>query len=393
MLDGTSHPGATIVSRAALAHHPRWQRAFAGRRKDHRYYEIVEDTISGFDYRYIVITDAGGAVVAIQPCFVLDQDLLQGAGRSVAAVAARVRRYWPRFMRMRTLMVGCVAGEAHIDAEAASAPAAMAQLAAAITALARDINVPLVVLKEFPACCRQALTCFVTAGFTRIPSLPMTALDIAYPSFEDYVSRVLSSKTRKDLRRKLRIAEKSAPIEMTVVEDVATVIDDVYPLYLGVYARAKLRFEKLSKEYYTRLGRDMPDVARFFVWRQNGRIVAFTLCMIEGDAVYGEYLGFDYAVALDLHLYHYVFRDVVKWAIANGFKSFKSGGLNYDPKLHLKHRLKPLDLYVKHTSPLLNALLKRLLPLLEPTRQEKILRKFPNYDELWRDTDKTLPSS
>ena len=50
-----------------------------------------------------------------------------------------------------------------------------------------------------------------------------------------------------------------------------------------------------------------------------------------------------------------------------------------------------LDLYVKHTSPLFNALLKRLLPLLEPTRQEKmkekmqekILRKFASYAELW----------
>jgi hypothetical protein len=47
----------------------------------------------------------------------------------------------------------------------------------------------------------------------------------------------------------------------------------------------------------------------------------------------------------------------VTWAIANGFKSFAVGGLNCDPKLHLKCRLDPLDLYVKHTSPLLNALL------------------------------------
>jgi hypothetical protein len=170
---------------------------------------------------------------------------------------------------------------------------------------------------------------------------------------------------------------------MGAVGDIATAIDDVYPLYLQVYERSKLRFEKLTKDYFCRLGREMPDKVRFFVWRQNGRIVAFTLCMIEGDAVYGEYLGLDYAVALDLHLYHHVFRDVAAWAIANGFKSLGTGGLNYDPKLHLKCRLVPLDLYVKHTSPLFNALLKRLLPFLEPTRQEKILRKFPNYDELW----------
>jgi predicted N-acyltransferase len=372
-----------LVTRAELAQVPRWTQAFAGRRKDHRYYEIVEDTIRGFDYRYIVVADAGGTVRAVQPCFVLDQDLLQGAGQGIAGFAARVRRYWPRFMCLRTLMVGCVAGEGHIDADAASAPAAMALLAPAIAALARELNAPLIVLKEFPARYRDALACFLRAGFTCVPSMPTTSVSIAYPSFDDYMNRALSSKTRKDLRKKFRAAEKSAPIAMSAVADIGTVIDDVYPLYLRVYERAKLRFEKLTRDYFCRLSREMPDKVRFFVWRQNGRIVAFALCMLEGDAIYGEYLGLDYAVALELHLYHYVFRDVATWAIANGFKSLGTGGLNYDPKLHLKCRLDPLDLYVKHTSPLFNALLKRLLPLLEPTRQEKILQKFANYGELW----------
>jgi predicted N-acyltransferase len=372
-----------LVTRAELAQVPRWTRAFADQRKDHRYYEIVEDTIRGFDYRYIVVADAGGTVRAVQPCFVLDQDLLQGAGRGIAGFAARLRRYWPRFLYLRTLMVGCAAGEAHIDADAASAPAAMALLAPAIPALARELDAPLIVLKEFPARYRAALACFLRAGFTCIPSMPTTSVSIAYPSFDDYMSRALSSKTRKDLRKKFRAAEKSASIAMSAVADIGAVIDDVYPLYLRVYERAKLRFERLSKDYFCRLGREMPDKVRFFVWRQDGRIVAFALCMIEGDAIYGEYLGLDYAVALELHLYHYVFRDVASWAIANGFKSLGTGGLNYDPKLHLKCRLDPLDLYVKHTSPLFNVLLKRLLPLLEPTRRETILRKFANYDELW----------
>jgi predicted N-acyltransferase len=384
MLDRTTYPpGATIVSRAELAQVPRWSQAFADRRKDHRYYEIVEDTIRGFDYRYIVVADAGGTVRAVQPCFIRDQDLLQGVGPQVGGVVALVRRVWPRFMCLRTLMVGCVAGEAHIEADAASAPAAMRLLAEALPALARQANTPLVVLKEFPARYRGALACFRRAGFTRIPSMPTTSLSIVYPSFDDYMSRALSSRTRKDLRKKFRDAAKSAPIEMRVIDDIPAVIDDVYPLYLRVYERSKLRFEKLTEDYFCRLGRDMADKVRFFIWRRNGRTIAFALCMIEGEIICGEYIGLDYAVALDLHLYHHVFRDVMTWAIANGFKSLAIGGLNYDPKLHLKCRLDPLDLYVKHTSPLLNLLLKRLLPLLEPTRQEKVLREFPNYDELW----------
>ena len=373
-----------LVSRDALADCPHWKQAFGNERKDHRYYEIVEDTIrQDFDYRYFVVRDGDGGVQAIQPCFLLDQDLLQGTSPGLQRMVECVRRLWPRFMRVRTLMVGCSAGEAHIDAGDLPGHALMETLSASIVAHSRQQDAPLIVLKEFPARYRAALDCFRLRGFTRIPSLPMTRLDIAYASFDDYMNRALSSKTRKDLRKKFRIAARSPAIEMSVVDDVSAVIDDVYPLYLAVYERSSLRFEKLTKDYFCRLGRLMPEKVRFFIWRQDGKIIAFAICMTQGDAIYAEYLGLDYEVALKLHLYHYVFRDVVVWAMANGCRSFHSSGLNYDPKLHLKSLLDPLDLYVRHTSPVLNFLLRQILPLLGPARYDKTLRKFPNYQELW----------
>jgi hypothetical protein len=74
---------------------------------------------------------------------------------------------------------------------------------------------------------------------------------------------------------------------------------------------------------------------------------------------------------------------MVSWAIANGYKWFRSSGLNYDPKLHLRHLLDPIDLYVRHTSTPINAVLKHMLPVLEPTRYDETLAKFRNYHELW----------
>ena len=49
--------------------------------------------------------------------------------------------------------------------------------------------------------------------------------------------------------------------------------------------------------------------------------------------------------------------------------------------------LVPLDLYVCHTSRLLNPILKKVLPWIEPTRGDKTLAKFPNADALWADAD------
>jgi hypothetical protein len=120
-----------------------------------------------------------------------------------------------------------------------------------------------------------------------------------------------------------------------------------------------------------------------FVWRQEQKIVAFWLCMVHRKAIYSEYLGLDYDVALEVHLYFHMHKDVLTWAIANGIQCFKSSGLNYDPKLRMGSLLDPLDLYVKHTSDVINTVLKRILPLLEPTRHDQVLRRFVNYGDLW----------
>jgi K+-sensing histidine kinase KdpD len=38
---------------------------------------------------------------------------------------------------------------------------------------------------------------------------------------------------------------------------------------------------------------------------------------------------------------------------------------------------------VRHTSPIWNSIFSRIVPWLEPTRYDKTLKKFANYDELW----------
>ncbi|HLL26654.1 MAG TPA: GNAT family N-acetyltransferase [Xanthobacteraceae bacterium] len=373
-----------IVERDDLAKFPYWREAFANERKDHRYYELVEDTIHPeFEYRYFVLRDAGGEVRAVEPFFVLDQDLLVGAGQRFGRIIEAIRLLWPRFMRMRTLMVGCVAGEGHLDGGETRGGILARQLASLIAGRARALGASLIVLKEFPSKYRAALDCFLANGFSRIPSMPMTRLSIDYASFDDYVHRALSGRTRRDLRKKFNAAERAAALEMSIVGDVTPIIDQIYPLYLQVYERSTLHFEKLTERYFCELGRRMGDKVRFFLWRQNGKIIAFASCMMQGDSIYAEYIGLDYDVALDLHLYHYIFRDVVTWAIAHGYKWFHSSGLNYDPKFHLRHSLDPVDLYVRHTSAAINVIMKWLLPFLEPTRYDKTLAKFSNYHELW----------
>ncbi|WP_426525167.1 GNAT family N-acetyltransferase [Bradyrhizobium sp. McL0615] len=375
----------SVVSRAELSECAPWTSTFTDQRKDYRYYEILDDTLQGnFEYRYFAIVDSNGHVRAVQPFFLVDQDILEGLGAERIHWISRVRRFYPRFLKLRTLMVGCSAGEGHLAATETLPVDILAEtLSNGIIKQARLLNAKLIVLKEFPSCYRKLLRCFGQCGFARAPSMPMTMLDIRYDSFDAYMAKALKSSSRKKLRKNLEATAGVSDIRMSVANDAARFVDEIYPLYLQVFERSRMQFEKLTKDFFLQIGQRMNDKVRFFTWRRGNVLVAFSLCMVQGDSLYAEYVGFDYAVALDLHLYHYVVRDMINWGISKGYKWFRSSGLNYDPKLHMRHRLDPTDLYVRHTSILANAIFKLALPWIVPVRYDATLKLFANYKDLW----------
>jgi predicted N-acyltransferase len=376
---------ARVLARSDLENHPAWRHAFTGKTKDHRFYEIVADTLgSKFEHHYLALEDSAGRVRGIQPVFFVQQNLVEGIPALRGAVE-KVRQRFPRFLTMRVLMIGNAAGEGHLSVCVPGDEEWVANaLYQVLEIYGRQSKASLVVFKDFPAGYREVLWKFAGNDYTRIPSMPMTELPLGYANFEQYLT-TLGSSTRKDLRRKFRRIAGAEPINFEVVTDLTPYVDEVYPLYLNVHERSALKFEHLTKEYLSQLGRRMPDRVRFFVWRQNGKAIAFSVALVHDETIYDDYLGLDYSVALDLHLYFHTFRDILSWGLANGLKRYRSSPLNYHPKLHLGCNLFPLDLYVRHTHPILNRLFRPILKLLEPTRHDPILKRFPNAHELHGD--------
>jgi hypothetical protein len=59
-----------VISRHELRTCQRWQHAFASQHKDHRYYELINDTIHPeFDYLYFELNDLQGKIRAVPAVF------------------------------------------------------------------------------------------------------------------------------------------------------------------------------------------------------------------------------------------------------------------------------------------------------------------------------------
>ncbi len=375
---------ARLVQRAEVNRIQEWQNSFSDQAKDHRYYEILEDTLrDGFEHHYLVLEDDSGKVRAIQPLFFVRQNLTEGVTGRVREALDAVRRKFPRFLTMRVMMVGCAAGDGHLDGRTAEDRRWITEgLRHSLEMVARANGASLVILKDFPAQYRTELGGLFSSGYTRVPSMPLTRLQLNFASFDEYLNS-LGSATRKNMRRKHRQALEAAPITREVITDPTPYLSEMERLYLEVHNRSPMKFETLTPEYFKALSARMPERTRFFLWRQNEKIIAFSFALIHERAIYDECLGMDYNVAFNLHLYYYTIRDLLTWAIEQGLKYYVSTPLNYDPKLHLGCSLVPLDLYVRHVSGVLNPVFGRMVKLLEPTRHDKVLRHFANAHELY----------
>lgn len=357
-----------------------WEAAFGNHAKDGRFYQIAEDCLlDQFAFRYLVIRNGDTGEAALQPALLVDQDGAAGLPKRARNLVAAIRKVIPRFLQMKLLMVGCAAGEGQLGS---AEPWAIRALHEVLPLVARGAGASVIVVKDFPADYRAALGPVFERDYRRVPGMPAATLELEYSSFEDYLQNRVGKVYRKNLRRKFRKLESAPPITMEVIADAAEVSEELFALYWQTFERSEFQFEILSREFFERLGSDMPDKTRFFIWRQEGRIIAFNVCLVHDGVIYDLDLGLDYSVALDLHMYFVTWRDIVQWSIEQGLRMYHTGPLNYDPKLHLKLELAPQDLYARHVTGWINPFLRAAMPFMHPVRHDPIIRRFENAGEL-----------
>jgi hypothetical protein len=353
-----------------------WKRGFSDTPKDFSYYELIEQTMAWpFEYRYLAIFDETDRPVALQPLVLTAQDLTVSANEVLARFVGKIRTLWPRFLQSRMALAGCLVGDGKTGT-IEPVEVAIPLVAEALEKYARKQDISLLAFKDFPAKTRRAFFSLGRFGYARLAGFPPLALELNFASFDEYMARHLSRATRKNLRRKFRMAERiSPPLALEVWTDAEQIIDEVYPLYLAVAKTSAVQFEIFTRKYFLEAGRSAPGKFRYFIWRQDGRAVAFSFCTIWNDTLYDNDIGLDYTVASELNLYYITFRDLLNWALAHGLRHYASAPFDYDPKLRLRLKLQPVDIYVKHTSIWLNPLLKVLTPFFEPARTDPVLRR------------------
>jgi hypothetical protein len=335
-----------------------------------------ESRLDQFTFYYMLVYD-GKSLAAIAPCFTVDYSLDTSVSGPLRRVIDRIKRYRPGIFSVKVFACGFPMGESNIGMSA-GAGAVIDAVVSKMERLARRVRAPLVVFKDFGGSYDGILGGLRRKGFSRYNSLPITKMDVRFPDFEAYLM-ALNRKSRYDLRRKFKKVDGRVKIGMEVVSQPdEDMYRDIYRLYNSVVDKHDFKFEVIPVDFFKNLAANMPDNARYFIWRIDGKIIAFSLCLVSEDTLSGYYIGMDYSIAYDYHLYFVKLRDIVKWCISRGIKRYELGYMGYETKLRLGFELVPLYVYVKLRNRLLRPLFRLACEFLKLESSDASMKNMLN---------------
>lgn len=199
----------------------------------------------------------------------------------------------------------------------------------------------------------------LSQGFIGVEGQALAYVSINFDDTEEYLAR-LSHSRRRDIRRKLR-SRHDLRIEILPTGDArftnAAWRHQLYQLYLAVYQQSEIHFDLLTPAFFDALLTDGASGGRvFFYWRDN-ELVGYNLCYQQNDKLIDKYIGLNYPLARECHLYFISWFVNLEYALENGLRFYVAGWT--DPQV--KASLGASFTFTRHLVWVRNPLLRRIL--------------------------------
>ena len=333
---------------------------------------LDEAKFEQFSFYYILVTH-NGVPVGATSCFTMRFAFDSKVRGFLKFIIDCIKKIFPHILNPKALVCGLPMGQGRIGITTDSNQV-MQAICSGMEQIAQEERAALFIFKDFTAAYDEAFRPLLKKGFFKIESLPSTEMEINFNSFEDYL-KTLSPASREGLKRKFKKVDGKVKIDLEITGALEDgIIPQVHALYLQTLNKMDLGFEKVPPDFFGHISENMPEEVKYFLWRIEGKLVAFAFCLVRSGHFIDYYLGFDYSVAYEYHLYFIRFRDLMKWCIAHGVKKYEMGVTTYEPKRRLGFDFIRLYFYIKHRNRLFNPLAKIIGCFIKPENFDPVFK-------------------
>lgn len=213
-------------------------------------------------------------------------------------------------------------------------------------------------------------------GFREVANFPLAIIRLTHSTEENYL-KSLKERDRATIRKTWRII-KNHGLLIEYVNDFGVLVDEMYPLYLAVNKNAKeMKTPPLPKEFFKILNEELPDISNVITIRdKNNSMIGFILSLDNPEIANPFFIGMDYKVARQFYLFYISIWLVICRAIKRKQSIIDLGVTNYFIKQGLGALLQPIKMFVRFRNPILNKLLKPLIPVIFQPQQPSV--RSPN---------------
>ncbi|KJH68710.1 GNAT family N-acetyltransferase [Chromobacterium violaceum] len=145
----------------------------------------------------------------------------------------------------------------------------------------------------------------------------------AYADFDDFLAALSRDKRKKIRQERRKVAE--AGVAVRALEGGA-ILDADWQLFFRCYRQTYLERHSspyLNLDFFRRIGERLSGHCLMFVASREGRDIAASLCIRDGDALYGRYWGaLEEVPCLHFELCYY---QGLEYAISRGLSVFEGG--------------------------------------------------------------------
>lgn len=344
----------------------------------HEYLRAVESSkINDCRYFYPVVYDDSGRVIAHACFYTISTELDSFAQGVVKQAICQIRRLWRSFLILRSVECGTpvALGNTISFIDGCDHQAVLGLLVMEIEAIARLNGVSVLLFRDFFESEKAEYDSLISRGFSVVPNLPTTRLEIKWSSFDQYLGH-MRRKYRRRIQEAMRLLD-CPEVSVEVVQDYGQYAETLVTLWRNVFDRAKeYKREVLTADMFRSLAANLPGDSSVLLVKINGNPVAFALLLYDGDTLVPLFCGLDYSHNERYALYMSLMNLEVRHAIDKGMKHVDFGITTLLPKQELGAEVLDLCMYMKHLNPLMNRIVPGAFRHMTPVPMKANLRVF-----------------
>tara|TARA_Y100000588_G_scaffold348925_1_gene398915 strand:- start:4356 stop:5639 length:1284 start_codon:yes stop_codon:yes gene_type:complete len=329
--------------------------------RSHAYLAAVEAaSIEDCKYFYPVITDLNGQIVAHACVYTIVTDFAQLLPNSLTWFSHLARRVWKRFLHVRITECASPLSASHSISiiSGTERKSLIRKIGKAVNSIARAQHSSLLVVRDFLTADRNEFDSLLLDGYNLVSNMPLARIRVRWDSYEEYLSS-MRSRYRKDVKRRLRTAEKSGQ-EVRILESFSEQSELWVEQARTVRENTKgFKREILPPGYYQHMDSKLGEKSLLVAAKRDGRIVAHGMVLHDDSDTIATYFGRNRGPASQ-EWFHLV-NEVIRIGIDRKSNYINLGLGSYDAKSNVGADVEPLFVYSKSTITWVNWLM-RLIP-------------------------------